>query len=177
MKFVAGESFIVNSECSETRLSCAIYGNVANSTGSIIPLIWDAIKKDYELTLYSENMTRFILTIDEAIELVEFSLTQKSYNIIPKIKSFYIKDLFEIYQKKFGLRYKIGEPRISEKIHEIMIAEEEVSRTKEIDNYLLMHYHKVFNELNFKEYSSKDHCLSKEELNTFLLNKNYFNNI
>jgi UDP-N-acetylglucosamine 4,6-dehydratase/5-epimerase len=44
MKFVAGESFIVNSEKSNVRLSSAIYGNVLNSTGSIIPLMWDAIK-------------------------------------------------------------------------------------------------------------------------------------
>ena len=47
MKFVAGESFIVNAEDSNVKLSTAVYGNVLNSTGSVIPLIWDAIKKDY----------------------------------------------------------------------------------------------------------------------------------
>ena len=47
MKFVAGESFIVNSDNTNTRLSSAIYGNVLNSTGSIIPLMWDAIKRKY----------------------------------------------------------------------------------------------------------------------------------
>ena len=47
MKFVAGELFIVNSEDSNVNLSTAIYGNVLNSTGSIIPLIWDAIKNKY----------------------------------------------------------------------------------------------------------------------------------
>ena len=74
MKFVAGESFIVNSEKSNVRLSTAVYGNVLNSTGSIIPLIWDAIKNNYELTLYSDEMTRFMIDIDDAINLIEFSL-------------------------------------------------------------------------------------------------------
>jgi UDP-N-acetylglucosamine 4,6-dehydratase len=45
MKFIGGELFIVNSEKSNVKLSTAIYGNVLNSTGSIIPLMWDAIKK------------------------------------------------------------------------------------------------------------------------------------
>lgn len=174
MKFVAGESFIVNSDLCETNLSCAIYGNVANSTGSIIPLMWDSIQKKYELVLYSEEMTRFILTIDEAIDLVEFSLKQKGCNVIPKIKSFYVKDLFEIYKSVFGLKYCVGHPRISEKIHEIMISSEEVIRTKEKDNYLLMHYKQTFNELNFKEYSSKDHCLTKDQLMEFLSKNNFF---
>lgn len=56
MKFVAGESFIVNSNNSNTKLSCAIYGNVLNSTGSIIPLIWNAIENKYALKLYSPGL-------------------------------------------------------------------------------------------------------------------------
>ena len=64
MKYVAGESFIVNSENSNTRLSTAIYGNVMNSTGSIIPLILDSIKNNRTLTLYSQKMTRFLIEID-----------------------------------------------------------------------------------------------------------------
>ena len=47
MKFIAGESFIVNAERSNVKLSSAIYGNVLNSTGSIIPLIWDSINNNY----------------------------------------------------------------------------------------------------------------------------------
>ncbi len=51
MKFIAGEAFIVNAEKSNVRLSTAVYGNVLNSTGSIIPLIWNAIRKKYKLKL------------------------------------------------------------------------------------------------------------------------------
>jgi UDP-glucose 4-epimerase len=51
MKFVAGESFIVNADKNPIRLSTAIYGNVLNSTGSIIPLMWNAIQNGYSLKL------------------------------------------------------------------------------------------------------------------------------
>lgn len=126
MKFIAGESFIVNAEKSNVNLSSAIYGNVLNSTGSIIPLIWDAINKNYPLTLYSDKMTRFMIDIEDAMLLIEKGLNVSGYNVIPNLKSFLVKDLFEIYAEEFGLKYNLGEPRISEKLHEIMIAKEEI---------------------------------------------------
>jgi nucleoside-diphosphate-sugar epimerase len=95
MKFVAGEAFIVNAEQSKVRLSTAVYGNVLNSTGSVIPLIWDAIKKGYSLKLYSPQMTRFMIDIEEAINLIEKGLQVTGYNIIPHLKAFKIQDLFE----------------------------------------------------------------------------------
>ena len=125
MKFVAGEAFIVNAEKSNVRLSTAIYGNVLNSTGSIIPLMWDAITKNYNLTLYSEEMTRFMIDIESAMDLIEQGLKISGYNIIPYLKSFKVKDLFEIYCDNFNLKYNIGKPRISEKLHEMMFSKEE----------------------------------------------------
>jgi UDP-glucose 4-epimerase len=129
MKFIGGEAFIVNAEESNVNLTTAIYGNVLNSTGSIIPLILDSIENKYELKLYSNDMTRFMIDVEEAIELIKSSFNHTGYNIIPNISSFKISDLFEIYKEEFGLKYSIGKPRISEKIHEIMIAKEEVPRT------------------------------------------------
>lgn len=176
MKFVAGESFIVNSEKSKTNLSTAIYGNVINSTGSIIPLIWDAINNNYNLTLYSELMTRFILLPDEAVSLIEFALSKNGYNIIPKAKSILIKDLFDIFHKKFGLQYDCGTPRISEKIHEIMVSQEESPRVFEDSNYYLMHYKNIYGQNLFKnnEYSSKDCLIKKAELENLLEKNNFF---
>ena len=76
----------------------------------------------------------------------------------------------------FGLKYTIDIPRISEKIHEIMISNEEQTRVKQIDNYYYMHYKNTFNEVKFPndEYSSKNVCVSKEELNNILKSFNYF---
>jgi len=176
MKFVAGESFIVNSDRNHIRLSTAIYGNVLNSTGSIIPLIWNAIHNNYSLKLYSEEMTRFMITADQAIDLIEEGLKVNGYNVIPNVKSFKIEDLFRIYKELFGLQYTVDVPRISEKIHEIMISNEEQSRVKQVDNYYYMHYKNTFNEVVFpsNEYSSKDVCVSKEDLNMLLQKFNYF---
>jgi len=181
MKFVAGELFIVNSDQSSTMLSSAIYGNVTNSTGSVIPLIWDSIKKNYSLTLYSDEMTRFMLDVEQAVDVIENALKVNGYNVIPNVKSFKIKDLFEIYNEKFGLKYEIGEPRISEKIHEIMIAKEELPRTfynKESDCYY-MHYKNIQqNNMAGKfihdEYNSGDYNYSKDELIDILEKNNYY---
>jgi len=176
MKFVAGESFIVNADKSHIRLSTAIYGNVLNSTGSIIPLIWNAIHNNYSLKLYSKEMTRFMITVDQAIDLIEEGLKVSGYNIIPNVNSFKIEDLFELYKELFGLQYTIDVPRISEKIHEIMVSNEEQSRIKQVDDYYYMHYKNTFNEVSFvnNEYSSKDVCATREELNTMLQKFNYF---
>ena len=176
MKFVAGESFIVNAEQSNVKLSTAIYGNVLNSTGSIIPLMWDAITKNYKLTLYSEEMTRFMIDIESAMNLIEHGLTLSGYNVIPNIKSFKIKDLFHIFSKKFGLKYQIGIPRISEKLHEMMFSKEESSRIQTEDNNFLMHYKNVYNNsLPFDEFTSDKVLVTKEELNNILKDYGYFN--
>lgn len=177
MKFIGGEAFIVNAEESNVNLTTAIYGNVLNSTGSIIPLILDSIKNKYELKIYSQEMTRFMIDAEEAVTLIRNSFGFTGFNIIPNISSFNINDLFEIYKEEFGLKYTLGQPRISEKIHEIMIAKEEIPRTyldKKLNLYL-MHYHKIYNDSNigFNEFSSKNVVVSKEEL-YFKLKENIF---
>lgn len=176
MKFIAGESFIVNSSESNVRLSAAIYGNVLNSTGSIIPLMWNAINNNYTLKLYSQEMTRFAITIDQAINLIDQSLKVSGYNVVPKAISFKVKDLFDIYRELFGLKYVIGRPRISEKIHEIMIANEEIARVEERGDYFFMHYKDISRSTNSLngDYSSKNFCVSKDNLNNVLKSFNYF---
>lgn len=176
MKYVAGESFIVgDSNCNLTTL---VYGNVTNSTGSIIPLIWKFIDTNQTLQLYNPEMTRFLLDVDEAIELIIKSTKYRGYNLIPIAKSFKIKDLFEIYSEEFGLKYKITQPRTGEKIHEIMASNEEIRRMRFVkeDNIYLMSPEEEFNEILFEnnEYSSKDVCLSKTELYLYLKNKNFY---
>ena len=198
MKFVAGESFIVNAERSKTRLNTVIYGNVTNSTGSIIPLIWNMIKNEQELTLYSEEMTRFMIDIDDAIDLIEYTLfgapNLTGYNVIPEIVSYRVKDLIEIFAEDKGLIYKVGEPRISEKLHEIMIAEEEQPRVHkrpkpktDRGNYYLMHYKDIlkvaktddgivgeFKTRQESAYSSANHTVTKEQLRYYLKERNYY---
>lgn len=180
MKYVAGESFILHPR-SGTRLTTAIYGNVLNSTGSIIPLIWNAIQNRIVLNLYSEEMTRFLLSVDEAVTLVVKSLQSEitGVNVVPKIRSAKIKDIFEIYSK-FGLKYELSSPRVGEKIHEIMAGSEEVRRMKYEDllDFYIMDPRLEYKSLTFpnQEYSSRDHCISFEELDSLLAKNNYFMN-
>lgn len=176
MKFIAGESFIVNAENSNVRLSTAVYGNVLNSTGSIIPLIWDAIKKNYKLKLYSPQMTRFMITANEAIDLIEHALSLTGVNVIPNIPALRIVDLFEIYKEKFGLKYEIGIPRISEKIHEMMFSLEESPRIQIKDSNFIMHYKNIYdnNQLPFNEFTSDKVVISKDQLNNILESFNHF---
>jgi UDP-glucose 4-epimerase len=120
-------------------------------------------------------MTRFMITTDEAIDLIEFGLTMTGYNVIPNIKSFRVKDLFEIFEERYGLKYVIGVPRISEKIHEMMFSSEESPRVKKIKNNFVMHYSDLGEgNLPFSEYVSDKVVVSKEELNDILDKYNYF---
>ena len=86
--------------------------------------------------------------------------------------------MFEIYNKEFGLSYKISAPRTGEKIHEIMAASEEVRRMEFIkkDNMYILHPKKDVNKLQFpnNEYSSRDCCVSREELFKYLKDRNFF---
>jgi UDP-glucose 4-epimerase len=178
MKYVAGEAFVVNAEETSTNLTSVIYGNVLNSTGSIIPLIWDSIAKKYPLTLYGEEMTRFMIDIEEAMDAIEYALQKDGFNVIPNLKSFSIKDLFEIYQSEFGLEWKLGSPRIGEKDHEQMISpyeRERVTFDKENDMYLL-HNKTIYHEdiLGANGLSSEDCLVSKDELKQILVGYKYF---
>lgn len=184
MKYIAGETFINNPIDDElpnkttTRLSSAIYGNILNSTGSVIPLLWQSIQSDRELVLFHPEMTRFLLTIDDAMNLIQSALKFNGVNVIPKCSSLKIKDLFEIFNNKFGLKWKIGEPRTNEKIHEIMIASEELPRVRldTMEYCYIMDRTLQFNQVEFpnNEYSSKDSVVSISELEKILEKYNFF---
>ena len=179
MKFVAGEAFIVNAEKEKTKLSSVIYGNVLNSTGSIIPLIWDSIKNKYELSLFGEDMTRFMITAEKAVDSIELALQHTGYNIVPNLKAFKVKDLFEIYEEEFGMKWKIGKPRISEKAHEQMFSPHEVARIKHLkeDDSFLIHYKDIYDEIrgfSTDGLSSQNSLVSKKELKEMLIKYNYF---
>ena len=121
-------------------------------------------------------MTRFMIDIEDAINLIEKGLEVSGYNVIPNLKSFLVKDLFEIYAEKFNLKYNLGTPRISEKLHEIMFSNEEAPRTfyNEKNNTFYMHYKNISSGHLSKEFSSKDVIVPKNELKNILENYNYF---
>lgn len=184
LKYFAGEQFIIKNNYERycnTNLSTMIYGNVLNSTGSIIPMIWKSINSNTELTLFSNEMTRFIIDVDEAIDLILKGILYDQVSIIPKSKSLKVLDLFEIYKEKFNLKFNIGYPRIGEKIHEVLVSKEEMTRLCNSDcgtfytlKPSLTKYESDLNQLSKEDYSSKDCLISKSELNKVLEKFNYF---
>lgn len=176
MKYVAGESFISNHHKSSVRLSTAVYGNVLNSTGSILPLMWKSIQEDFSLSLYGEEMTRFFIDVEDAADMVETSLSYDGYNVIPILQSMRILDLFDIFREEFGLKYSVSQPRSCEKIHEIMASQDEIPRMKQEDTVYLMHQEEIYNQVQFpnNQYSSQDFVISKEDLHKFLQSKNFY---
>ena len=132
-KYVGEQAFLNEKG---VKLNSCRYGNVANSTGSIIPVIQNAIKYNLEIELFSEEMTRFLISPCEAIALIEKSLLEEGCGVyVPKLQSIRIKDLFEIYKKEFGLKFKVSKPRPNEKIHESMFSAEESSRVLSKKDY------------------------------------------
>lgn len=170
-KYAAEQSFIVND--SGVKLSSCRYGNVTNSTGSVIPLILDSIKHKREIILYSDTMTRFMIGIKEAVDLVEYSLQNAAgVVVVPKLKSFLVKDMFDLYADSHDLKYIIGQPRVGEKLHELMIGKEEINRTTEIEQYMLISpSQNSSGPLLTDPYSSDKHLMSKNELYTILFNE------
>ena len=185
LKFAAGEQFILKNNYekeSKTKLSTIVYGNVLNSTGSIIPMLWKAINEKEKIKLYSSEMTRFLIDSEEAVDLIFKGLNIDGASIIPRSKSIKISDLFELYREKFNLIYDLGKPRVGEKIHEIMASKEEIRRLRNSECGTFFILEPIYSESvlgfdgfkNFSEYSSKDFLISKEELKLLLEKYNYF---
>lgn len=191
-KYVAEQSFLtkVIGEISAPNRTSLRYGNVTNSTGSIIRVLNKAIVNNEIVNLYSSDMTRFLIDVSDAVSMVEDSLLDLSETngqcLVPIIKSFKIADLFEIYNEVYGLKFNICSPRVGEKIHETMICEEESLRSKFIyangHKYIAIDQLNTYKDSNISQFlvnnqfSSKDHCLTKEELKEYLAKNEYFIN-
>ena len=126
---------IASSHKSKTILCGVRYGNVLYSRGSVIPYFISLIKKGEPLQITNPNMTRFLLTLDDAVELVLETLTtgQRGQIYVRKSPACTIetlaKALCELFNYKKG--YKIVGTRVGEKIHETLIASETTPFTSE----------------------------------------------
>jgi UDP-N-acetylglucosamine 4,6-dehydratase len=109
---------------SNTTLSCVRYGNVVGSRGSVVPLFRQQLA-DGRLTITDERMTRFWITLDQAVDLVLFGLEHMAGGeiFIPKIPSIRVTDLAEAMAPAVP-REIIG-IRPGEKLHEILLTADE----------------------------------------------------
>jgi UDP-glucose 4-epimerase len=113
------------------------YGNVLNSSGSIIPHLKTHSTNTNPYTLTHPDMTRFIMTLEQSVNLIEYALVHGNHNeiIIPDIYSMRIKDLFEIFESKYNKTTIITGLRCKEKIHEDLISDSEAKTTYKVGNY------------------------------------------
>lgn len=124
--------------------SCVRYGNVLGSTGSVLPLFLHQLAHREPLTLTNRQMTRFIITLDQAVDLVLTALADSVGGeiFIPKIPSHLLSDLaesvIEMFPQKKG-RVIVSGIRIGEKIHEtLMTPNERVTSIEKSGYYIVL---------------------------------------
>jgi FlaA1/EpsC-like NDP-sugar epimerase len=116
------------------------YGNVISSRGSVIPLFLEQIDRGGPVTVTLDRMTRFLLTLDSAVDTI-FAAARDGRagdTYIPKLPSAYVLDIARALVGDRKIPIKIVGARPGEKVDEIMISEEEVLRTIERDAYYVI---------------------------------------
>ncbi len=164
-----------------TRFVAAVrYGNVLNSRGSIIPLL-HAIGHDRNVdafTITDERMTRFIMTLDESVDLIDYALSEAESGdiVISKLKSMKIMDLMEIFSDIYNKKVKKGVLRPGEKLLEALVNETQSTRLFKNNEKGYMHikpyYSQVVSKEPMMEYNSTHGLVDKLELKTILSNAN-----
>ena len=172
-----------------TVLSCTRYGNVMCSRGSVIPLFIDQIKRKAPITITDPNMTRFLMNLDEAVELVAFAFEHAEPGdlFIQKADASTIGDLADGVMKVFGeTEKKIIGTRHGEKLYETLMTREERLRATDMGHYFRiapdgrsLNYDKFFSEGDHKvetveEYHSHNtRRLDVEGMKELLLKLNF----
>lgn len=121
-----------------TVICCTRYGNVMCSRGSVIPLFIDQIKAGKPITITDPEMTRFLMNLDEAVELVKFAFEHANPGdlFIQKSDASTIGDLAKAVQKLFGdTGTKIIGTRHGEKLYETLMTREECLRAEDMGGY------------------------------------------
>lgn len=148
------------------------YGNVLESRGSIIPLFRYQGEFQSTFTVTHPEMTRFIMTLDQSIDLIVSTiLGAKSGEMwLPKLKSMKIMDLAEVFSERYKKPIEIVGIRPGEKLHEDLISRPESVRVRDEDGFYKMNPAHSDIPLDSKifDYASDQDVLSKQELAAYL---------
>lgn len=156
-----------------TKFICVRYGNVIGSRGSVIPFFKQRIEEGKFLPITSYEMTRFLLRLEEAIDLV-FKATiegETGQLFVKKMPACYITELAKVMSKAITKNedYQIKDVGIrpGEKIHEVLVSEEEMRRAVETETHYVIH---PFGKLekphlmsDLKEYASNNTKMLNED--------------
>lgn len=129
-----------NMECRRVRFGCVRYGNVVASRGSVVPLFLDQIARGGPVTVTLREMTRFLLSLDQAVDTVFAFLAEgkRGETYIPIVAAARVTDVAEVLIAGRPVPIEFTGIRPGEKIHEIMISEDECYRTTQRGNYYVI---------------------------------------
>ena len=149
-------------QTSTTKICCTRYGNVMCSRGSVIPLWIDQIRNHQPITITEPSMTRFIMSLDEAVDLVLFAFEhgQNGDILVQKAPACTIQTQAEAVCELFGGNkedIKVIGIRHGEKLYETLLTKEECAKAEDMGNFFrvpadnrTLNYDKFFTEGNTK---------------------------
>ncbi len=168
-----------NRDCKTTQFNCVRYGNVIASRGSIIPLFVEQIENNQPITITLEKSDAIFAEFDRAVDTVFQAIRSngRGETFVPKVASAKMIDVAKVLMGDKELPFVYTGIRPGEKVHEIMVSEEECFRTIERGEYYVIL--PVLPELRdqpeitpalAEEYSSRDNNLAMPELRDLLIN-------
>tara|TARA_A100001011_G_scaffold397804_1_gene499990 strand:+ start:2123 stop:3127 length:1005 start_codon:yes stop_codon:yes gene_type:complete len=175
---------------SRTIFCATRYGNVMASRGSVIPLFISQLKNNEDLTITDPNMTRFLMSLEESVDLVLYAFNHGDQGSIyvQKSPASTINDLAQALIKIFNKKneIKLIGTRLGEKLFETLISREEMARAKDLGEYFSipydnksLNYSKYFSEgeeliSTYEDYTSHNtNRLSIEQVKKLLLSLDY----
>lgn len=164
MEHVITANARVAAERGGTVICCTRYGNVMCSRGSVIPLFIDQINAGLPITITNPDMTRFLMNLDEAVELVRFAFNNANPGdlFIQKADASTIGDLAKGVQRLFGdTGTSIIGTRHGEKLYETLMTREERLRSEDMGNYFRVSADN--RDLNYDKYFVKGQVMTEAE--------------
>jgi len=152
-------------ESKNTKICITRYGNVMASRGSVIPHFVEQIKKGEPLTITDPKMTRFLMSLDEAVDLVKFAFNNGNSGdlFIQKSPASTIEDLAKALLKLFDAKnnIKVIGKRHGEKMYETLATKEEIVKATDLGNYYKIEADN--RDLNYEKYFSQGQNLKNLE--------------
>jgi UDP-glucose 4-epimerase len=173
-KALAERIHLIFNEPPKLVCTCVRYGNVLESTGSVIPIFKEKIKNGEPIYVTDAQMTRFWLNLEQAVNLIFDALadTEGGTIYVPKVPAARVVDVAECLAEDAGkvVTAQVSGIRPGEKLNEILLSEEELPRVEErVETYVI---HDIRSKKKFdtvkEEYSSGKHLMDKATLKNFL---------
>lgn len=160
-KFIAERIFTNYDYNSDSTIFSSVrYGNVIASRGSFIPLFLEKIKKGETIKITSNQMTRFLFTLEDAVDAVLRSLHHSTGGevFVPQINSYTLPSCVSAISKIAQLKANTEEIglRPGEKLHEDMLAETELSFTYKVDDINLLQVRPQYTNKNYQDFKKYD---------------------